>query len=78
MGLFYKIAERKPDHISVDYKATALTKAVSVICTAAMLNAMVLPAAIAAENTRIQEQIAQNQAVAGQNAYEQLVNLDVC
>ena len=75
MSLFYKIEKPQPEHPTVEHKATALTKAVSMLCTATMLNVLLLPAAAAAENNRTQAQIAQNQPVAGDNAYEQLVNL---
>ena len=75
MSLFYKIAHATPDHETVERKATVLTKAISIVCTTAMINVLLLPAAAAAENNRNQQTITENQAVAGQNAYEQLVNL---
>ena len=75
MSLFYKIAKAKPDNQTADQKPTVLTKAVSLLCTATMVNVLLLPAAMAAENDRNQQQAIETQAIAGQNAYEQLVNL---
>ncbi len=72
--MFYR-TEQQPDLIPADRYATKLTKAISIACTAAMINVMLLPAAVAAENDRAKQAIIDNQAIAGQNAYEQLTNL---
>ncbi|ELA09186.1 hypothetical protein MOMA_02235 [Moraxella macacae 0408225] len=75
MSLFYKIDKPKPDNQTLDYKPTVLTKAVSVLCTITLINALLLPAMAMAQNHHNQQKDIEAQAVAGQNAYEQLVNL---
>lgn len=55
-----------------EQKATWLTKSVSLLCTSAMLNVLVLPATMA----KAQESTTQPQNIVGENAYEQLVNLN--
>ncbi|WP_019520166.1 transglutaminase-like domain-containing protein, partial [Faucicola boevrei] len=54
-----------------EQKATWLTKSVSLLCTSAMLNVLVLPATLAKA-----QEAPQQQSIVGENAYEQLVNLN--
>lgn len=71
MTLFFKPNPQDPAFT----QATKLTKALSILCTAGMLNAITLPAQAAAANDKIKAELEAKQSLIGNDAYDKLVNL---
>ena len=71
MTLFFKPNPQDPAFT----QSTKLTKALSILCTAGMLNVITLPAQAAAANDKAKAAFADKQSLVGNNAYDKLVNL---
>lgn len=71
MTLFFKPNPQDPAFT----QSTKLTKALSILCTAGMLNVITLPAQAAATNDKIKADLAAKQSLVGNDAYDKLVNL---
>ena len=71
MTLFFKPNPQDPAFT----QSTKLTKALSILCTAGMLNVITLPAQAAAANDKIKADLEAKQSLVGNDAYDKLVNL---
>ncbi|WP_227429392.1 transglutaminase-like domain-containing protein [Psychrobacter sp. I-STPA6b] len=71
MNLFFRPNPQQPEY----NQATKLSKALSIICTAGLLNVMSLPAQAAAVNERAKAAYQAQQSLVGNDAYDKLINL---